>query len=257
VKRRLFKVIACEIAFREICHGVASSPDLIDLEFLTQGLHDEPRRGTGTIQARIDAVPAGRYDAILLGYGLCGHLIRGLEARDTALVIPRAHDCITFFLGSKERYAAISAERSGTYFYTSGWLECLRKRGIAGDPGEVRYLPAGMGATGSAAAQFEQWVAKYGEEKAKYLREELDGWTRHYHTGAWIDHDFVRPLGLDREVEDLCARRGWAYEAIPGDMGLLRRWLAGEWSDAEFLVVPPGHRVEASYDEAILRAEPR
>jgi hypothetical protein len=32
---QFFKVIACEIAFREICHAAARSPKLHDLEFLT------------------------------------------------------------------------------------------------------------------------------------------------------------------------------------------------------------------------------
>lgn len=256
MNRRLFKVIACEIAFREICHVAASCPNLLDLEFLGQGLHDEPREGTGVIQARIDAVPTGRHEALLLGYGLCGHLIRGLVAREVPLVIPRAHDCITLFLGSRERYAAFVQERAGTYCYTSGWLECARKRGIPAEPGEVRYLPAGAGMTGSAQAQYEAWVARYGEERARYLREELDGWTRHYHAGALIEYEFTRPLGLEREVREICGKRGWKYEEIPGDLGLLQRWLAGEWSDSDFLVVPPGHRVGASHDDGILRVDP-
>lgn len=254
--RRLFKVIACEIAFREICHCAATTPHLLDLEFLTQGLHDEPRSGVGQIQARVDAVPAGRYDAVLLGYGLCGHLVRDLEARSTPLVLPRAHDCITFFLGSKERYAAFNRERPGTYCYTSGWLECLRKRGLAASPGDVRYLPAGAGDTGSAREQYERWVARYGEEKARYLREELDGWTRHYDTAALIEFDFTRPLGLEAEVRAIGAQRGWGYTEIAGDLGLLQRWLGGEWGEEEFLVVPPGHRVAAAFDDRVMVAEP-
>ena len=40
-----YKVIACEIAFRELCYAAAKSRNLIDFEFLTQGYHDIP--GTG------------------------------------------------------------------------------------------------------------------------------------------------------------------------------------------------------------------
>ena len=39
------KVIACEIAVRELYFAASRSPNLVDLEFLTQGYHDIP--GTG------------------------------------------------------------------------------------------------------------------------------------------------------------------------------------------------------------------
>ena len=124
----LIKVIACEILFRELCHCAARSPSLVDFEFLTQGHHDTPKQGRVEIQRRIDAVPAGKYDAIVLGYGLCSNIVTGLVSTHTRLVIPRAHDCISLFLGSKERYQEHFASHPGTYYYTSGWLECLRRR---------------------------------------------------------------------------------------------------------------------------------
>src|SRR6185369_358061 len=190
------KVIACEIAFREITYLAAQSDNLIDLEFITQGLHDIPHTGGPRIQERIDAVPKGKYDAILLGYGLCGNLTRGLAPRHTPFVVPRAHDCITFFLGSKERYASVSQERVGTYFYTSGWLECLRRRGVKASAADAVYLPTRGGMIGNAAELFEEWVKKYGEERARYLLEQVEGWTSHYTKGALIDFPFTRPLQL-------------------------------------------------------------
>ena len=249
------KVIACEIAFREITHLASQSKNLIDLEFITQGLHDVPRTGGSRIQQCIDAVPEPKYDAILLGYGLCGNLIRGLTARHTKLVVPRAHDCITFFLGSKERYAKVSSERTGCYFYTSGWLECLRRRGEKSGPGDATYLPTRAGIGGNVREAYDGWVKKYGEERARYLLTQLDKWTEHYTQGALIDFDFTKPLQLDLQVKDVCARRGWKYEEIPGDLGLLRRWLDGEWDEKDFLVVEPGDSVEPSYDDAILTAK--
>ena len=252
---RLFlKVIACEIAFREITHLASECPNLIDLEFITQGLHDVPRTGGSKIQGCIDAVPEGKYDAVLLGYGLCGNLLRGLTARHTKLVVPRAHDCITLFLGSKEWYAQVSTQRPGCYFYTSGWLECLRRRGESDDPANATFLPTRAGIGGNISAAYKVWVQKYGEERARFLLDQMNRWTEHYTHGMLIDFDFTKPLKLDERVKDVCAQRGWTYDEIPGDLGLLRRWLGGEWDDGSFQVVPPGESIQPSYDEKIIGA---
>ncbi len=248
------KIIACEIALREICHAVAQSPNIVDVEFLPQGLHDRPKQGVGEIQARVDAVPAGRYDAILLGYGLCGNLVVGLKATRTRLVIPRAHDCITFFVGSKQRYASLNDTMPGAYFYTSGWLECLRRRGETAVPGHPAYLPLRAGA--GPGAGYEQWVAKYGEAKARLLLEEVSHMADHYTHGVLIDFDFTRPLRLEAQVQAVCRQRGWRFEQVAGDLRLLQRWVDGEWDTESFLVVEPPQQVEPHYGEDIMQAAP-
>jgi hypothetical protein len=63
------------------------------------------------------------YDAILLGYALCSGGIAGLSAGKIPLIVPRAHDCITLFLGSRKRYEDYFFANGGTYFVTTGWLE--------------------------------------------------------------------------------------------------------------------------------------
>ena len=254
---RLFlKVIACEIAFREITYLAAQSKNLIDVQFITQGLHDVPRTGGSRIQGCIDAVPEGKYDAVLLGYGLCGNLIRGLTARHTRLVVPRAHDCITLFLGSKERYQQVSTQHPGCYFYTSGWLECLRRRGEADGTENATFLPTRAGIGGNLSDAFQTWVQKYGEERARFLVDQMNRWTEHYTHGALIEFDFTRLLRLHERVGKICAQRGWAYQEIAGDLGLLRRWLDAEWDDELFQIVLPGESLQPSYDENIIAATP-
>jgi len=252
-KRLFLKVIACEIAVREICFTAAQSPHLLDLEFLTQGHHDVPSTGREDLQRRINAVPAGKYDAILLGYGLCSNILLGVTTPHTPLVIPRAHDCITFFLGSKERYRQHFDEHPGTYYYTSGWLECRQRRGLPDGPGQGIFLPANP--TTGVKATYEQWVKKFGEDQARYLMEVLGGWSQGYTHGVLIDFDFAKGLALESEVRDICAQRGWQYEAVAGDLGLLRRWVNGEWNAEDFLVVPPKQEVVATYDDAIMGAK--
>ena len=70
-------------------------------------LHKNPQAELRpALQRVIDEVEAGEetYDAILLGFGLCSMGIVGLHSSKMPLVVPRAHDCITMLLGSRETY---------------------------------------------------------------------------------------------------------------------------------------------------------
>jgi len=246
----LLKVIACEIAFREICYLAARAQNVVDLEFLTQGHHDVPAAGREDIQQRINAVPQGKYDAILIGYGLCSNILDGIKATHTPLVIPRAHDCITFFLGSARRYQEFFDSHPGTYYYTSGWLECRKRRGDDIKQGAAFFLPASS--LPGAKKAYQEWVDKYGEERAQYLLEVLGTWSESYSHGVLIDFDFTKPLRLSEEVSKICSERGWKFEEVQGELGLLERWLGGDWKAEEFLVVRPGEEVGPTHDEKII-----
>ena len=96
------KVISCEVLTREMQAAAARSHNQIDLEFLPMSLHDEERSVLrGKIQNIIDGADASRHDSVVLGYGLCGNSVAGLQAREIPLVVPRAHDCISIFFGER------------------------------------------------------------------------------------------------------------------------------------------------------------
>ena len=244
------KIVACEIAVRELQYVAARSKNLIDLEFLTQGHHDTPISGREEIQRRIEAVPPGKYEAVVLGYGLCSNILVGLHCSHTQLVIPRAHDCITLFLGSKERYQKLFSERPGTYYFSSGWLECATRRGTKGSVWGGAALPANAGL--NLQATYQKWVQKYGEDQAKYLLEEMSRWTEAYSHGSLIDFDFLKHLELPQQVQKICAEKGWTYDPIPGDLSLFQRMVDGPWPETDFLVVKPGQKVVASFDDRII-----
>ena len=118
------KLLACEILRREIDSLTADSPHHIDVEFLPQELHVIGRvRMKNRLSEHLAAVNEDSYDALLLGYALCSGGIAGLSAGTIPLIVPRAHDCITFFLGSRERYQHYFFANGGTYFLTTGWFE--------------------------------------------------------------------------------------------------------------------------------------
>ena len=243
------QLISCEIFFREMCAAVARSPHQIDVAFLPKGLHDI---GAGPmlerLQAAVDQVDSTRYDAVLLGYALCGMGIAGLQAHSLPIVIPRAHDCITLFLGSKERYVEYFNEHPGVYFQTTGWME----RGVGFDPSgglPTQHL-AGLAAT------YQELVDKYGEDNAKFLFEELGDLTRNYKKFTFIEMGVEPDDRFERKARAEADKRGWAFEKIAGDMSLVRRFTDGDWNEEDFLVLQPGQRVAATNNDSILKAEP-
>jgi hypothetical protein len=69
---------------RELCDAVVRSPLVIDAQFLSKALHDRGAKAMRLqLQAAIDAAESTPYDAIALGYALCGTGLAGLQARNT------------------------------------------------------------------------------------------------------------------------------------------------------------------------------
>ncbi len=258
--KQSLKVIACEIAQREICWLAAQTPHLLDLEFLPVGHHDDPKNGHQDLQNRIDRIAPGQYDAILIGYGICNQMVNGLTTPHTQLIIPRAHDCITFFLGNKERYQEVFGSHPGTFFFTAGWLEFAQRKALhQSGAGAMREAADHLGDQTPAFGldkTFTELVAKYGEDNARYLMEISGRWSQNYGCGALIGFDFDAALALPEKVQRICTQRQWRYEELRGNLDLLRRWLAGDWPETDFLVVPPGYQVQPVYDERILEAAP-
>jgi len=241
-------LVSCEIFFREFCACMARSPHIVDVQFLPKGLHDiGTERMHERLQAALDQVDEKDYDAILMGYGLCNNGFIGLTARLKPLVVPRGHDCITLFLGSASRYMDYFENHPGVYFKTTGWIE----RGEAN--GELSQLSVGK--TLGMTQSFEELVARYGEDNARYLYEQLSDLTKHYRQFTFIEMGVEPDPSYEQRTREEAATRGWKYEKLAGDISMIERMVNGVWDDKEFLVVPPGHRIIATYDEKIIAAE--
>ena len=237
MERRLFKLIACNVMWRELCHFAAVSRNRYDFQFLPWGLHTEPDDLRAEVQRQIDAVPENTYDAVLLGYGLCSNGLVGITARRPRLVIFRGHDCITCFLGSKERYREYFDRHPGAYWYTPGWIENHPA------PGKERYENT-----------YRQYVGKYGEDNAQYLMEMEQDWFSKYTTAAYVDLGVGDSADYEAYTRECAEWLKWKYERLTGDPTLIQRFVAGDWNAEDFLIVEPGKRIEASNDATILRA---
>jgi hypothetical protein len=240
-----YKVICCEVLYREICRLAADCPAMCELEFLPKGLHDlgvdkmRPR-----LQECIDAAVGKGFDAVLLVYGLCNNGTAGLIARDTKVVIPRAHDCITLFLGSRHRYRELFDAHPGTFYQTTGWIE-------RGDGEKIDDLTISKKL--GLHMQYEELVEKYGEDNAKYIMETMGDLTTNYDRTVFICMGLGCEEQFARIAEKEAAEKGWAFERIEGSMTLLHKLLYGEWDD-NFLVLNPGESIKASHDDNVVKS---
>lgn len=248
--KRLLAIV-CEVFHREACAAVAQSRLRVDLEFLPKSLHDIGEEAmSARLQATIDRALQARSedeqpDAIVLLYGLCNNGICGLHA-PVPLVVARAHDCITLLLGSRERYEAHFAAHPGTFYKSPGWIE------RDSDPNDN---PASVTSRLGISRNYAELVEQFGEDNAQYLMETMGDWLKHYKRLCLINTG-VGPAGDYRQsCRAQAEEKGWLFEEVAGDPGLIQRILNGEWDERECLVLPPGQKIVASHEEGVIHAE--
>jgi len=234
-------LVGCGILLRELSDAIVRSPNLIDAQYLPTGLHDTGSKlMRQSIQEAIDGAEGKGYEAIALGYALCGTGLAGVRARSVPVVIPRAHDCIALLMGSRDQYKNYFNANPGTYYRSIGWVE---------REDQLVEQVAGIGMD----CNLQSLIDKYGEDSGRFLYEEMTGYKRNYskltfiRTGLEVDDSFRQ------RAEAEATEKGWQFEELEGSTSLFCRLLRGEWND-DFLVVPPGHQIVTSNDDRIFVA---
>ncbi|MFW5866809.1 MAG: DUF1638 domain-containing protein [Armatimonadota bacterium] len=241
------KLLGCGVFEPELEALIPHSPHEVDFEPLEAGLHETPNELRSRVQACIDRAGAEGFDAVALAYGLCGRGTSGLIARGVTLVIPRVHDCLTLFLGSREEYRRQFREHPGTYYITPGWF--TRKMGMdqTGRPRswttDVRDHP-----------RFGELSERYGESAAEEIVSFLGSWKRNYTRVAVIDTGCGEVADCAELADRIATNLGWSCERITGDTEMLGDLVAGDWDDERFVVIEPGERSECSGDDQVLIA---
>lgn len=247
----VLKLISCNVFQREVCLCLARTPHVVDVEFTELGEHANSGGLRQLIQSKIDATEAGGkpYEAILLLFGLCGNATSGLRAQRTPLVLPRAHDCCTILLGSKQRFAEHFKDAPSTPFSSVGYLE----RGdyfLRTDDGTPKVE------SGDAYAQL---VAQYGEEDAKYIWETMHPPLLDHGTNraVFIDIPETTPPAMVEQFRQKAAAAGKECVHLTGSLRLIQNLINGQWDTEDFLTVPPAHKITGVYDwQEIVRATP-
>jgi hypothetical protein len=223
-------VIACKV-FQNLLDRLLPDHLASQISFMDYGLHRVPSNLTWTVQGAIDSVEES--SLVVLGYGLCGNGLKGIQAGKHTLLVPRTDDCIAMLLGSYKDYMREFESVPGTYYLSKGWLE-----------------------SGSNPLQeYQEYVQKYGEESAQWI---MDQQYQHYERLVLVAHnqedlEKYRPQAL--EVARYCEQWGMRYEEILGSEIFVQRLaelipvVAERGLDAkdqlgnDFLLIPPGGEI--------------
>jgi hypothetical protein len=213
-------LIACE-AFKPeleaLQRQIKSREDLPPIQYVSQDLHMTPEKLKAELQNRLENLTEDDLDLIVLGYGLCSNAVAGLKApQHCPLVIPRVHDCISLYMGSRQAYDQHFAECPGTYFMTAGWLELERDpKGIV----ERDYTPV------------------VGEETAQWCMEQE---LMHYSTFTLINNGIRDSEPLRERMQENAALFNKKAEEIDASLQFFEKILMGPYDTDEFVRVSPG-----------------
>jgi hypothetical protein len=212
-------LIACGSIRPELA-GVHKENPHLEIRYLDQNLHLTPKKMKEMIQPEIDQA-SGYARHIVLGYALCSNGVVGLQARTQALIIPRCHDCIGFFLGSHETYMQAFEKRPGTYYLTPGWIEAKKDPlGIV----EQDYAP------------------RLGWDTAVWaMNEEL----KHYTHIVFINTALCDAAPLRARAMKNAAFFDKEYEEIAGkSLRYFKKLVCGPYTDEAFVILKPGETLD-------------
>ncbi|MCT4619677.1 MAG: DUF1638 domain-containing protein [Marinisporobacter sp.] len=232
------KALICDVLSREFYYWASISEHVIDIELMSSDYHEYPKEMHKILQKRIDELEKmkDQYDYILIGFGLCGNVLEGLESRSIPMIIPRAHDCITLFMGSKETYEKYFRENTGTMYYIESWID---RNGLKKERKELESI--GMDKS------YEEYVEKYGEENAKYLIEIAEEWKNRYNKALYISSE-LNNNDFSKEVKKLAEERNWDYEEMKNNPDIIKKMVNGQWNEKQFLIVNQHSKIDHTTD---------
>jgi hypothetical protein len=233
-----YKLICCEVLMREACRIIADCPHTIDPEFTPKGAHEDSAKLHEIIKTAVyNASKKGEYDAILLGFGLCGNALLDICSDNIPLVIPRAHDCCTIFLGSKQSYKQYFGDNPSAEWSSAGYME----------RGDSYIREGAVGKMMGLDKTYEKMQAEYGSENADFIWQTLHP-QNHCSEVIYINIPGTVCLGYLEKFKVLADEKNSEVKVIEGDMRLLRGLLYGEWNRKVYLVVPPRKKIKGIYD---------
>ena len=241
------KLICCDVFTREIYQTLLESNNNVFPVFTLKMSHDYPDYLRELLQKEIDNTDPNIFSHILLCYGLCGNAIAGLKTQDIPVVIPRAHDCCTIFLGSKQSHKEHFGHRPSCRWTSGGYMQ----------DGDYYIRNSKMHKMLGIDMSLEELIEKYGEENAHYIFESLSPKDGSENQTIYIETPPYEKSDMKKRIENEALDKGQDFEVIRGDTRLINMLINGQWNEEEFLIVPPFHIIEGVYDDNfVIKAVP-
>lgn len=208
-------------------------------------LHDQPVMLCEELRKQLekaDALPTSQedpkqgIDGIVLAMGLCGGALDGIRTGRHPVFIPRAHDCVTLYLGSKERYDKLFDQYNGrAYWFTLAFMKqgCL--------PTKERF-----------EEMHKIYAEHYDEENAEYLVDLEKAALREYRVLSRVDSLASPNIELVRVCAECSRDNGWSIESHDIDLRLFKSMAEGRFPQEEFLRVPPRCTVSQTNDSRVI-----
>ncbi len=247
-----YKLIVCGVLKKEIDSLRHRLPDdvMLDESWLEQGLHREPDRLNALVIEEIARTEASGepFDAILLGYGICSRGTVGVSSSKYRIVVPRAHDCITLFLGSKDRYLEEFSKTPGTYWFTPGFIGRGMQPGMS-----EKYA----GVYRQFEDRYEEYRERFGEDElAKYVIDHQEqAFIKNYSRGAFVESGLPGGNALRTKARRFCEARNWTFAEVKGDLSLVYDLISGNWDDERFLMLEPGETLAVGGVDDVITAK--
>lgn len=212
-KPKRIKFIACDVIYDEVKNKIPENWKVVNFE---KRLHENSNMLREKLQDEINN--SQDYDIIVLGYGLCGNGVAGIISPEVPLVIPRADDCISIFLGStRERKKQLEIE-PGTYFLTRGYI------------GETEdFMVSG----------YSEIKGKYNEDILKWVAKEM---LKNYKRAVFINTGNYNTSIWRKKAKSEADKMGLRFEEIKVSNKFLDKIVNENW-DGQFILVRPGVKV--------------
>ncbi|HHU31586.1 MAG: DUF1638 domain-containing protein [Zhaonellaceae bacterium] len=200
------KFFCCEI-FKDILEGL-TLPDDLKTSFVRKELHRSPEKLHAEIQQLLNETNG--YELIILGFGLCGNALNDIKTTNCPVIMPRIHDCVPVFLGSKAKYETLHKENMRTFYYVSS-MDMVRE-------------------------DYERSLAKYGLNKSKRLFAAM---FKNYNRFLYIHTNNSRNNKAYEEVQNFASIVELPCDEIKGSLDYLEKLINGPWDKEQFITIPP------------------
>lgn len=206
-------LLGCGIIQKELTEALEKYEfDNLDIIWMEAGLHGEPKDLNRALQEKIDESEG--YDEVILGYGLCGNALLGIEATHCDILYPKEHDCINAFMCGNCRAQEL---RRDSYFFSRGWLE--------------------MRTDDSLTHQYDKLLEKYDEEEAEFLMSVMYG---NYKRLVYLKiEDEIAPEDL-RKAQGYADAMNFEFVIEPASIILYEKLILGDESFPGVARLPKG-----------------